>query len=116
MEVEKNGDRDGTALYKLMNNAAYGKTKESLRKKYDWCKTCKQRKSIEKSKSIWNGHQNQAICQKKTFANDLVAIPKNKVIFMLNKTAYVVMRILDMNKVLMYEYHNDYIKNKCGNS
>ena len=46
----------------------------------------------------------------KTFANDLVAIPKNKVIFMLNKTAYVVMRILDMNKVLMYEYHNDYIK------
>ena len=35
MEVEKNGDRDGTALYKLMNNAAYGKTKESLRKKYD---------------------------------------------------------------------------------
>ena len=54
--------------------------------------------------------------RKKQFANDLVAIPKNKVIFMLNKTAYVVMCILDMNKVLMYEYHNDYIKNKCDNN
>ena len=29
MEVEKNVVRDGTALYKLMNNAAYGKTKDS---------------------------------------------------------------------------------------
>ena len=29
MEVEKSGGRDGTALYKLMNNAAYGKTKDS---------------------------------------------------------------------------------------
>ena len=35
---------------------------------------------------------------------------------MLNKTAYVVMCILDMNKVLMYECHNDYIKNKCDNN
>ena len=33
---------------------------------------------------------------------------------MLNKPAYVVMRISDFSKVLMYEFHNDYIKNKSS--
>ena len=37
---------------------------------YNWCKTCEQQK---------NEHQNQAICCKKVFDNDLVAIRKSKV-------------------------------------
>ena len=30
IEAEKNGDKDGKALYKLMNNAVYTKTMKSL--------------------------------------------------------------------------------------
>ena len=32
----------------------------------------------------------------------------------LNKPAYIEMCILELNKLLMYEFHYDYIKNKCG--
>ena len=48
----------------------------------------------------------------KIFDNDLVAICKSKVTLMLNIPVYVGMCILDLSKVLMYEFHYDYIKNK----
>ena len=52
----------------------------------------------------------------KIFDNDLVAIRKNKVTLTLNKPAYIGMCILELSKVLMYEFHYDYIKNKYGNN
>ena len=48
--------------------------------------------------------------------NDLVAIRKSKVTLKFNKPAYVRMCILDLGKVLMYEFQHDYIKNKFGNN
>ena len=45
------------------------------------------------------------------FDNDLVVIPKYKVTLILNKPAYVCMCMIDLNKVLMYEFYYDYIKN-----
>ena len=47
--------------------------------------------------------------------NNLVAIQKSKVSLKLNKPAYIGMRILELGKALMYEFHDDYIKNKYGN-
>ena len=35
IEAEKNGDKDGKALYKLKNNAVYGKAMENQRNKID---------------------------------------------------------------------------------
>ena len=35
LEEEKNNDKDGKALYELMNNHIYGKTIKSLRKRID---------------------------------------------------------------------------------
>ena len=48
----------------------------------------------------------------KIFDIDLVAIRKSKPTLKLNKAAYVWMYILDLSKVLMYEFHFDYIKIK----
>ena len=35
IEAEKNGAKDWKALYTLMNNAVYGKTKESVKNRID---------------------------------------------------------------------------------
>ena len=35
IEAEKNGDKDGKVLYKLMNNAVYRKTMGNLRNRID---------------------------------------------------------------------------------
>ena len=52
----------------------------------------------------------------KIFDNDLVAIRKNNVTLRLNKLAYIGMCILVLSKVLMYEFHYDYIENNYGNN
>ena len=41
----------------------------------------------------------------KTFDNDLVKIRKSKVTVKLNKPACAAICILDLSKVLMYEFH-----------
>ena len=46
----------------------------------------------------------------KIFENDLIAIRKNKVTLTLNQPAYTGLCILELSKVLMYEFHYDYIK------
>ena len=52
----------------------------------------------------------------KILHNDLVATHKSKVTLTLNKPAYVSMCIFNLSKVLMYEFHYNYIKNKYGNN
>ena len=108
-KAEKNGDKDRKILYKLMNNAVYGKAMENLRNRID-VKLARNKKDYLKwtSKPSYISH--------KIFDNDLVAIRKNKVTLTLNKPAYIGMCILELSKVLMYEFHYDYIKNKYGNN
>ena len=50
------------------------------------------------------------------FDNDLAAISKSKVTITRNKLVYVAMCILDLSKMLMYEFHYNYIKNKYGHN
>ena len=51
----------------------------------------------------------------KIFDNNLVAIRKSNITLTFNKPAYVRKCILNLSKVLMYETHYDYIKNKYSN-
>ena len=45
------------------------------------------------------------------FNNDFTAIRKSKVTLTIHKPAYVGMCTLDLSKVLIYEFHYDYITN-----
>ena len=91
----KNGEKDGKALYKLMNNAVYGKTIENLRNRID-VKLVSNKKDYLKwtSKSSFMSH--------KKLDNDLVVIRKNKVTLRLNKPAYTGIYILELGKILRY--------------
>ena len=51
----------------------------------------------------------------KLFDDNLVAIRKSKVALKLNKPAYTGMCILELSKVLMHQFHYEYIKNKYDN-
>ena len=78
--------------------------------KQNQCEICKQQKRLYK---IYI--KNQDIMSHKTLDKNLVAIRKSKVVLKLNKPAYVGMCILGLGKVLMYEFHYDYIRNKYDN-
>ena len=52
----------------------------------------------------------------KIFSNDLVAILREKSYFSTYPTAYIRMCILELSKVLIYEFHYDYVKNKYSNN
>ena len=51
----------------------------------------------------------------KIFDNNSVAISKRKLAWNLNKSSYIEICTLELSKVLMYEFHYDYIKNKYDN-
>ena len=108
IEAEENDDKDGKPLYKLMNNTVYGKTMGNLRNRID-IKLASNKKDYLKwtSKQSYMSHE--------IFENDLVAMCKNKDTLRVNKPAHIGVHIR-IKKVLMYEFHYDYIKNKYGNN
>ena len=79
IEAEKNGDKDGKAVYKLMNNAVYRKTKENLRNRMNV-------KLVNNKKDYFKMDTQTKLCiSHKIFDNILVVIHKNKVTLTLNK-------------------------------
>ena len=105
----KNGDKAGKALCKLMNNAVYRKTMENLRNRIDV-------KLVSNKIDYLKWTSKPSYISHKIFDNDLFIILKNKVTLTLNKAAYIGMCILGLRKVLMYEFHYDYIENKYDNN
>ena len=101
--------KDGEVLYKLMNNVVYAKTVENLRDRISI-------RLVSNEKNYLKWMSNSSYMSQKIFDNDLVAIRSSKVTLMFNKPAFVEMCISDLSKVLRYEFHYDYIKNKYVNS
>ena len=108
IEAENSYDKDGKALYKLMNNAIYGRTMENLGNRIDV-------KLVNNEKDYLKYTSKPSYMSHKIFDNNLVALSKSKVALKLKKPAYIGMFILELSKVLMYKFHYDYIKNKYDN-
>ena len=90
----KNGHKDGKVLYKLMNNAVYGKTMENVGNRIDV-------KLVSNKKDCLKRTSKPSDISHKIFDNNLVAIRKNKFTLTLNKPAYIGMCILELSKVLI---------------
>ena len=92
-------------FFKLLNNSVFGKTMENLRKRVDVKLVADEKKLVKLSSK-------PTFVSSKIFNENLVAVHKIKETSTLNKPAYVGMCILDLSKVLMHNFHYNYIKNK----
>ena len=90
-----------------MNNSVFGKTMENLRKRIDV-------RLVTNEKKLLKLASKPTYVSSKIFNENLVAVHKIKEALTLNRPAYVGMCILDLSKMLMYDFHNNYIKKKYG--
>ena len=94
-------------FFKLMNNSVFGKTMENIRKRSNiYLETDPDHLLRQTSKPTF------VSC--KIFHENLVAVHMKKKILKLDKPSYVGMCILDLSKVLMYDFHYNFIKAKYG--
>ena len=95
-------------LFKLMNNAVFGKTMENIRRHRD-IKLVTTDKKINKLVSEPN------YLTMNDISEDLSIIEMNKTRVKMNKPIYLGLSILDISKILMYEFLYDCMKSKYGN-
>ncbi|XP_066585457.1 uncharacterized protein [Prorops nasuta] len=92
-------------LFKLMNNALFGKTMEKVRNRID-----------VKLATKWEGRYGAEALNSKLnfysrtiFNENLVAIKLSKLSAKFNKPVYVRMSILDISKTYLFDFHYDYM-------
>ena len=92
-------------FFKLMNNAVFGKTMENIRKHRD-------------IKLVTNTKDNLTNVMKLNFKSGILFIENlmgcemGKIKVVMNKPVYLGQAILDLSKIVMYEFHYDYMKPK----
>jgi hypothetical protein len=87
-------------LFKLMNNAVFGKTMENVRSKVD-IRLATSEEQIEKLLK-------QSSYKRATiFSENLVAVHMLKTQVKLNKPVYLGMSILDLSKTFIYDFFYD---------
>ena len=95
-------------LFKLMNNSVFGKTMENIRKHKD-IKLVTTDKKRNKLVSEPDYHTINLISE------DLSVIEMKKTKVKMNKPIYLGLSILEISKILIYEFWYNYMKPKYGN-
>ena len=96
-------------LFKLMNNSVFGKTMENIRKHRD-IKLVTTDKKRSKLVSEPNYHTINLISE------DLSIIEMKKTKVKMNKPIYLRLSMLEISKILMYEFWYDYVKPKYNDN
>ena len=94
-------------FFKLMNNSVFGKKMKNVRNHRDikLVTSDKRRKQLV-SEPNYHSH--------KTFSEHLMAIQMKKTRIKMIKPIYLGMSMLDISKMIMYQFWYDYIKPKHG--
>ena len=87
---------------KLMNNSFFGKTCEDVRKH----RQVEVVRDVEKAKKLV---ASPLYKQHSTYDEDMVAIQLKKSVVHLNKPRYIGMVVLDISKLIMYQFHYEYL-------
>ena len=88
-----------------MNNSVFGKSLENLRKTTG-------AKLFNNAKDYVRSISKPSFISQKIFSKNFVAIHEIKPFLTLNKPIYVGFRILDLSKLLIYEFNYKYIKSE----
>jgi hypothetical protein len=107
-EKRKNAKSDFEKdFFKLMNNSVFGKTMENIRKRVNI--TVVNNKDLRDKLVSKPEFENMKIIDE-----NLVVIKRKKMILRLDKPVYCGFAILDLSKLLMYDFHYNTIKRKYG--
>ena len=89
-------------LYKLINNCIYGKSIENIRKRINV-------KLVNGKKMYLKCVNKPNFISQKLFDKSFVAVHCSKKVLTLNKPIYVGFCILELSKLLMYQFHYNYV-------
>ena len=98
----KSPDEFNKNLYKLLNNCVYGKSIENQTK---WMNV-----KLVSDKRVYQRYANKPnLISQKIFDKNFVAAYCSKTVLTLNKRIHVGFCILELPKLLMYQFHYDYV-------
>ena len=93
------------AFFKLIINSVYGKTMENVRKRVNV-------KLINNEKKYLKVVSRPSFVSQKILDKNLVAVHKIKPVLLVNKPIYVGFSILELSKMIMYDWHYNYFVKK----
>ena len=96
-------------FFKLMNNSVLGRTFMNISKHRDikLVTTDKRRNQLVSEPNYYT---------RKLFSEDLLAIEMKKIKVKMNKPVYLGLSILEISKILLYEFWYNYMKSKYGDN